>query len=222
MKTIARIHTDFSEKFGIPRQSGLVRELEATICFEPEYRNIEALRGLEGFNYIWLIWQFDGTDRSGWSATVKPPRLGGKKRMGVFATRSPFRPNPIGLSSVMLEKIADSADGPILHVRGADLKDGTRILDIKPYIPYADCHTDATGGFSTEVYEYQLEVDFPDELRACFPANKLNALVAVLSEDPRPASQREQNKEYGIAFAEYNVRFTVNDRKLSVTAVEKM
>ena len=220
MKMIAHIYTDFPEKFGIPRQSGLVPELKGKIVFEPAYRSPEAVKGLDGFNYIWLLWQFQGTDRENWSATVKPPRLGGKRRMGVFATRSPFRPNPIGLSSVRLEKIEYTQEGPILRVSGIDLMNGTPIYDIKPYLPYADCHPDAKDGFAGEVKEYGLQVDFPATLLAKLPEEKRQAIIEVLKQDPRPSVQRAQQKEYGVAFAGYNVRFVVENEVLRVTAVE--
>lgn len=219
MKIIAHIHTDFPEKFGIPRQSGLVPELKGKIVFEPEYRNPEAVKGLEGFNYIWLLWQFQGVERENWSATVKPPRLGGKKRMGVFATRSPFRPNPVGLSSVKLEKIELTEEGPVLHVSGVDLKDKTPIYDIKPYLPYADCHPDATEGFAGEVKEYSLQVDFPEELLVRLPEEKRTAIVEVLKQDPRPSTQSEQSKVYGVSFAGYDVRFLVEEDVLKVVDV---
>ena len=219
MKVIGYIHTDFPEKFGIPRQSGLVPELKGQILFEPEYRNPEAVKGLEGFNYIWLLWQFQGVERDNWSATVKPPRLGGKKRMGVFATRSPFRPNPIGLSSVKLEKIEMTEQGPVLHVAGVDLKDRTPIYDIKPYLPYADCHPDATEGFAGEVKEYELQVDFPQELLEKLPLEKRAAITEVLKQDPRPSAQSEQDKVYGVSFAGFDIRFTVEAGILRVLEV---
>ncbi len=221
MKIVAHIYTDFPEKFGIPRQSGLVPDLKGKIVFEPEYRNPEAVKGLDGFNYIWLLWQFQGTDRENWSATVKPPRLGGKKRMGVFATRSPFRPNPIGLSSVKLEKIEYTEEGPVLWVGGIDLKSGTPIYDIKPYLPYADCHPDAREGFAELVKEYQLLVEFPMDLLGKIPQGKQQSLIEVLKQDPRPSAQRCQQKEYGVSFAGYNVRFTVEGESLKVVGVEK-
>ena len=221
MKIIAHIYTDFPEKFGIPRQSGLVPELKGKIVFEPKYRNSEAVKGLDGFNYIWLIWQFQGTDRENWSATVKPPRLGGKRRMGVFATRSPFRPNPLGLSSVKLEQIEYTENGPVLWVAGIDLKNGTPIYDIKPYLPYADCHPDAKEGFAQEVREYGLRVEFPEPLLVKVPEEKRQAIIEVLKQDPRPSVQRTQQKEYGVAFAGFNVRFEVKEDFLRVIAVEK-
>lgn len=222
MKVIAYIHTDFPEKFGIPRQSGLVPELKGKILFEPEYRNPEAVKGLDGFNYIWLLWQFQGVERDHWSATVKPPRLGGKKRMGVFATRSPFRPNPVGLSSVRLERIEFTEEGPVLHVSGVDLRDKTPIYDIKPYLPYADCHPDATEGFAGEVKEYSLQVNFPEELLAKFPPEKRTAIIEVLKQDPRPSAQSEQSKTYGVAFAGYDVRFVVEEDVLKVLDVVRL
>lgn len=222
MKIIAYIYTDFPEKFGIPRQSGLIEELKGRIVFEPKYRNPEAVRGLEGFNYIWLLWQFQGTERGGWSATVKPPRLGGKKRMGVFATRSPFRPNPIGLSSVKLERIEMTEKGPVLHVAGVDLRDKTPIYDIKPYLPYADCHTDAREGFAGAVKRYQLAVEFPQELLERLPEEKRKAIIEVLKQDPRPSTQSEQIRLYGVAFAGYDVRFTVDEEVLTVFEVVKL
>ncbi|MBQ9142544.1 MAG: tRNA (N6-threonylcarbamoyladenosine(37)-N6)-methyltransferase TrmO [Lachnospiraceae bacterium] len=222
MKIIAYIYTDFPEKFGIPRQSGLVEDLKGRIVFEPEYRNPEAVKGLDGFNYIWLLWQFQGTERAGWSATVKPPRLGGKTHMGVFATRSPFRPNPIGLSSVKLEYIEMTDKGPVLHVAGVDLRDRTPIYDIKPYLPYADCHTDATEGFAGEVKDYELEVDFPQELLCKMPKEKQNAIIEVLKQDPRPSTQSGQSRPYGVSFAGYDVRFVVKEGVLTVFEVVKI
>lgn len=222
MKVIAHIRTDFPEKFGIPRQSGLVPDLKGRIVFEPEYRNPEAVKGLEGFNYIWLLWQFQGVERDHWSATVKPPRLGGKKRMGVFATRSPFRPNPIGLSSVRLECIELTPEGPVLHVTGADLKDRTPIYDIKPYLPYADCHPDATEGFAQEVKEYELQVEFPEALLQKLPEDKRSTIIEVLKQDPRPSTQSGQDKVYGVAFAGCDVKFVVEGGILKVLEVVKL
>ena len=220
MKVIAHIYTDFPEKFGIPRQSGLIPELTGKIVFEPEYRNVEAVRGLDGFDYIWLIWQFQGTEREHWSATVKPPRLGGKKKMGVFATRAPFRPNPIGLSSVKLTEIQYTEEGPVLLVSGIDLKSGTPIFDIKPYLPYVDAHPEARDGFAEAVKEYRLQVEFPEEILGKIPKEKQSALIQVLEQDPRPSVQRQQQKEYGVSFAGYNVRFTVEGDVLQVVSVE--
>ena len=222
MKTIAYIHTDFPEKFGVPRQSGLIKELTGSIVFVPEYRSPDAVKGLEGYDYIWLLWQFQGTERTRWSATVKPPRLGGNTHVGVFATRSPFRPNPIGLSSVRLERIEFGAQGPVLQVSGADLRDGTPIYDIKPYLPYTDSHPDARAGFSGEVQGYALEVDFPEALLRCFPEEKRAAVVEVLRQDPRPAYQRDEDRQYGMSFAGYDVRFTVRANCLQVENVVKL
>lgn len=220
MKTIAHIETDFPEKFGIPRQSGLVSDLKGTIVFEPAYRNLEALKGLEGFNYIWLLWQFEGTDRDRWAATVKPPRLGGNTHMGVFATRSPFRPNSIGLSSVKLERIElETSRGPLIHVSGIDLKNKTPIYDIKPYLPYTDCHPDAIEGFAHDVKDYRLHVHFPQELLQILPKSKQNAIIKVLEQDPRPSYHNNPNRRYGVAFAGYDVRFTVNKDILTVVEV---
>jgi tRNA-Thr(GGU) m(6)t(6)A37 methyltransferase TsaA len=198
-----------------------VESLKGKIVFEKEYSNPEAVKGLEGFNYIWLLWQFQVPDRVGWSATVKPPRLGGKKRMGVFATRSPFRPNPIGLSSVKLERIEYTDQGPVLWVAGIDLKDGTPIYDIKPYLPYADAHPDAKEGFAEEVKEYGLDVEFPEELLGEIPEEKRQAIIEVLEQDPRPSAQRNQQKEYGVLFAGVDVRFTVDGKVLKVFDVVK-
>ncbi len=219
MKPIAHIETDFPEKFGIPRQSGLVKELTGKIYFEPEYRNPDAFNGLSGFNYIWLLWEFQNPGRSGWSATVKPPRLGGNTHMGVFATRSPFRPNPIGLSSVKLENIEFTDKGPVLTVSGADLKNGTPIYDIKPYLAYTDCHPDAEGGFSDDVFEKHLDVDFPEELLKIYPEEKRTAILEILRQDPRPSYQNDPDRRYGVSFAGFDVHFYVNEDKLTVTEV---
>ncbi|MCI7789636.1 MAG: tRNA (N6-threonylcarbamoyladenosine(37)-N6)-methyltransferase TrmO [Lachnospiraceae bacterium] len=219
MKVIAYIYTDFPEKFGIPRQSGLVPELKGTIVFEPEYRSPEAVKGLEGFNYIWLLWQFEGVEREKWSATVKPPRLGGNKHVGVFATRSPFRPNPIGLSSVRLERIEMTDKGPVLHVAGIDLRDKTPIYDIKPYLPYADCHMDAREGFAGEVKDYHLEVNFSKELLMKIPEEKQEALIEVLKQDPRPSYHSDTNRQYGVSFAGFDVRFKVEKQVLEVIEI---
>lgn len=220
---IARMHSDFSTKFGIPRQSGLVEELRSTIVFEPEYRNADALRGIEGFSHLWIIWQFSEAVRSGWSPTVRPPRLGGNTRMGVFATRSPFRPNNLGLSCVKLLGVEETVEfGTVIHVGGADLMDGTPIFDIKPYIPYADCHPEATGGFTDTAGDFLLHVVFPEELLAMLPQEKQQAAVSVLSHDPRPSYQRQTDRVYGLTFAGYDIRFTVADDVLTVEAVEKL
>lgn len=223
MKIIGYIHTDFPAKFGIPRQSGLVEELKATITFEPEYRTPEAFRGLEEFSHIWLLWKFSKSEKEHWSATVKPPRLGGKKRVGVFATRSPYRPNDIGLSCVKLEGIKfDEKKGPILHVAGADILDGTPIYDIKPYIAYADAHPEASEGFAGAVKDKELTVHFPKELLACYPEEKRAAIIGVLKQDPRPAYDTDEARVYGVEFAGYDVRFTVSGEKLTVKELVKL
>lgn len=221
MHIIARIRSDFPTKFGIPRQSGLVEDLRATVVFEPDYRNPDALRGLEEFSHLWLIWQFSQAVRDTWSPTVRPPRLGGNTRMGVFATRSPFRPNPIGLSCVRLVGMEKDPElGHVLVVAGADLMDGTPILDIKPYLPYADSHPEASGGFTGNVGGKVLEVDFPPELLERVPEDKREALVGVLSRDPRPSYQHDPERVYGMAFAGLEVRFSVDGDVLHVRAVE--
>ena len=223
MKIIAKIHTDFSEKFGIPRQSGIVPHLKGTIVFEPEYRNPHAVMGLEGYSHIWLIWQFSKAVREEWSPTVLPPRLGGKTRMGVFATRSPFRPNPIGLSSVRLERVEiDPQLGPVLHVAGADLLDQTPIYDIKPYIAYADSHPDAVSGFADQVKDYALKVEFPKNLLALLPQEKREAALGILAQDPRPSYQHDPERRYGVAFAGFDIRFHVADGVLTVCEVVKL
>ncbi|WP_246019765.1 tRNA (N6-threonylcarbamoyladenosine(37)-N6)-methyltransferase TrmO [Bacilliculturomica massiliensis] len=223
MKIIARIHSDFPTKFGIPRQSGIVSALESRIVFEPEYRNPDALRGIEGFSHIWLIWQFSEAVRDDWSPTVRPPRLGGNTRMGVFATRSPFRPNPIGLSSVRLERVAKHAElGTVLYVSGADLMDRTPIYDIKPYVPYADCHPEAEGGFSAAVSARRLQVEFPERWLSMIPEEKRQALTGVLACDPRPSYQSDPRRVYGFSFAGFEVRFTVEEDLLTVCQVERL
>lgn len=222
LKIIAKIKTDFPEKFGIPRQSGLIPELKSEIIFEPEYRDSSALKGLEGFSHIWLLWEFSKTKNEKWSPTVRPPRLGGNKRMGVFATRSPFRPNPIGLSCVKIEEIKKTEDkGTVLIISGADLLDGTPIYDIKPYLPYADCKPEALGGFSQEVYGDKLEVIIPKEYMTLFEKEKLSALIAVLKSDPRPAYQKDENREYGFDFAGYSIKFKVKEKILTVKDITK-
>ncbi len=219
MKVIARIRSEFPTKFGIPRQSGLA-ETQADILFEPAYRNPDAVRGLEEFSHIWLIWQFSQAVREDWSPTVRPPRLGGNRRMGVFATRSPFRPNAVGLSAVRLAGITlDSSLGPILHVAGADLMDGTPIFDIKPYLPYADSPPNAAGGFADQVDFPLLQVDFPPQLLALLPAERQEALMDVLAHDPRPAYQKDPDRVYGFRFADWEIRFSVDGERLSVREV---
>ena len=220
MQIIAKMHSDFPTKFGIPRQSGLVESLRSTIVFEPEFRNADALRGIEAFSHLWIIWQFSEAIRQEWSPTVRPPRLGGNTRMGVFATRSPFRPNSIGLSSVRLLGIEHTSEhGTVLHVGGADLMDGTPIFDIKPYIPYGDCHPEATGGFTDTAGDFLLKVDFPVHLLKLFPKDKQEAAIGVLSHDPRPSYQRKPDRVYGITFAGFDIRFTVNEDVLHVKEV---
>jgi len=217
---IARIHTDFPTKFGVPRQSGLVDSLQARIVFEKPYRNPDAFRGLEGFSHIWLIWQFSEALRTGWTATVRPPRLGGNQRMGVFATRSPFRPNPIGLSCVRLEKVElNTSRGPILHVSGADLMDGTPIYDIKPYLPFTDSRPDAVGGFADAAYGHSLEVVFPEELLVLVPQEVRQSLIDVLRQDPRPSYQSDPERIYGVPFHNLDVRFTVSEDVLTVCEI---
>ncbi len=222
-KPIATIHNDYTAKFGIPRQSGLVEEVISTIVFEPEYRNADALRGMEGYSHLWLLWVFSQAIREGWSPTVLPPRLGGKTRMGVFATRSPFRPNPIGLSSVkLLDVELHTKDGPVLHVAGADLMDGTPILDIKPYLPFTDSHPDALGGFADPVRDYHLEVVFPDSLLQQVPLRLRKPVLGLLAQDPRPSYQNDPERIYGVAFGGYDFRFRVADGILTVCEIEKL
>lgn len=221
LKTIAYIHNDLPSKFGVPRQSGLVDELRATIVFEPPYRQAEALRGLEDFSHLWLIWQFSQALREDWSPTVRPPRLGGNTRMGVFATRSPFRPNGLGLSAVRLLHIEwQSSWGPILHIAGADLMDGTPIYDIKPYLPRFDSHPEASGGFTDNLAEELLTVDFPPELLSRIPAHSRQALLGILAHDPRPAYHHDPARRYGLPFAGYDIIFTVCDHLLTVHTVQ--
>ncbi len=219
MKPIAHIETDFPEKFGIPRQSGLIKELIGRIYFEPEYRNPDAFKGLSGYNYIWLLWEFQNPGKGSWSATVKPPRLGGNTPMGVFATRSPFRPNPIGLSCVELLSLDFTEKGPVLTVAGADLKSGTPIYDIKPYLKYTDCHEDAVSGFADEVYEKHLDVNFPEELLNAYPKEKRAAILEILRQDPRPSYQHDPGRRYGVSFAGFDVHFYVDGNHLTVTEI---
>ena len=220
---IAHIRTDFSSKFGIPRQSGLVDELEATIIFEPEYRNPDALRGLEEYSHLWLIWQFSECTDKEWTPTVRPPRLGGNKRMGVFATRSPFRPNPVGLSCVKLLGVEKTEKyGCVIRVSGADLLDGTPIYDIKPYLPYVDSHPDASNGFALDEKEGRLEVKIPEDIIKIIPSEKQSALIAVLAQDPRPGYQDIPDRIYGIEFAGFDVRFTVKNNELNVIEIKRI
>ena len=222
MKIIARIRNDFKEKFGIPRQSGIEDSLTSRIVFEPEYRVAEALRGLDGYSHIWLIWQFSEAVRDGWSPTVRPPRLGGNKRMGVFATRAPYRPNPIGLSSVRLLGIEHTKDeGDVLIVSGADLLDGTPIYDVKPYLAFTDSHPDAVGGFSDAVRDYSLAVKCEEELLEILPKEKRAALIKVLENDPRPSYKEDGDREYGMRFSDFEVFFTVSGGALSVKRIER-
>lgn len=222
MNIIARMRSDFPEKFGIPRQSGMVNELESTIVFEPEYRNKDALRGLEDFSHLWIIWQFSKAVRTEWSPTVRPPRLGGNTRIGVFATRSPFRPNHMGLSSVKIIGLEHTEQfGTVIRVAGADLMDGTPILDIKPYIPYCDSHPEAAGGFTDNAGDFILKVEVSPDLLAKFPEKKRSALIDLLSHDPRPSYQQDAGRIYGLSFSGYNIRFTVNDGVLVVKTIEK-
>ena len=217
---IAKMRSDFPTKFGIPRQSGLVENLRSTIVFEPQYRNADALRGMEDFSHLWIIWQFSEAVRKEWSPTVRPPRLGGNTRMGVFATRSPFRPNSIGLSCVKLIGLEQTADqGTVIHVAGADLMDGTPILDIKPYIPYCDSHPDALGGFTTKAGDFLLKVDFPADLLELLPEDKREAALEVLSHDPRPSYQTDSDRLYDLSFAGFDIRFTVENETLYVKEV---
>lgn len=222
MQVIAKMRSDFPTKFGIPRQSGLVDSLRSTIVFEPAYRNTDALRGLEDFSHLWIIWQFSEAVREDWSPTVRPPRLGGNTRLGVFATRSPFRPNAIGLSSVRIIGIEQTKEqGTVIHVAGADLMDGTPILDIKPYIPYSDCHSDAIGGFTETANGFLLQVVFAPDLLSKVPENKRSALIDVLSHDPRPSYQQDSDRIYGISFAGMNIRFQIKNGILTVCSVDK-
>ena len=221
IKHIAHIRSDFTQKFGIPRQSGLVEDLIADIVFEPEYRDPEALRGLEGFSHLWLVWEFSRAKRDTWSPTVRPPRLGGNQRLGVFATRSPFRPNPIGLSCVKLAGVdLHTPDGPVIHVAGADLLDGTPIYDVKPYLPYADCKPEALGGFAAQPKEATLSVTFPEEFLSQVPEEKRAALTGVLAQDPRPSYQDDPDRVYGMAFGGMEVKFKVDGVNLTVCGVE--
>lgn len=229
-KVIAHIKSDFPEKFGIPRQSGLLAGLRSTIVFEPEFRNADALRGLEGFSHLWLLWIFSENVRDTWSPTVRPPRLGGNKRLGVFATRSSFRPNPIAMSCVKIEEIRQEGSigpdgknsGPEIVVSGADLMDGTPLVDIKPYLPYADSIAGATGGFAEPLREVALQVNCPAELLEKFPAEKRGPLIEILKEDPRPHYQNNPERIYGFAFAGFEIKFTVSENTLQVQSIEKI
>ena len=220
MKIIAKIHNGFSSKFGIPRQSGLAGEVLSTIVFEKEFRNPDALRGLEDFSHLWLIWDFSLAHREEWSPTVRPPRLGGNTRMGVFATRSPFRPNPIGLSSVKMEKILlQGEDGPVIVVSGADLMDGTPIFDIKPYLPYADCHPEAKGGFAAGEWERRIDVSCDEEILKQIPPEHQKAVLELLAQDPRPSYQHDEKRVYGMEYAGMDIRFQVEGSTLRVREI---
>ena len=221
IKPIGYIRSDFKEKFGIPRQSGRAPSLRAEIVFYPEYQNPEALREIDGFSHLWLLFDFSLAHRETWSPTVRPPRLGGNKRVGVFASRSPFRPNPIGLSCVRLLEVKKTEQGNVLIVSGADLVDGTPIFDVKPYLPLSDCQKDAVGGYSETSENYHLNVVFPDEFSAHFPQEKLQGLIECLADDPRPSYQEDPQRIYGMKFADYEIKFRVEEDTLFVTAVEK-
>lgn len=223
MKIIGHIRNDYKEKFGIPRQSGIVTSVESEIVLEPEFRNPHVFNGIEGYSHLWLLWQFSENLRDNWSPTVLPPRLGGKTHMGVFATRSPFRPNPIGLSCVKLLRYEITLrEGPVLYVAGADLMDGTPIYDIKPYLPYADSHPEAASGFAGTVGEYQLSVEIPKELAEMLPSEKLETIKDILAEDPRPSYQNDPDRRYGMAFGGFDIRFKVDGKKLKVCEVVRM
>ena len=222
LKVIAHIHTDFPEKFGVPRQSGVIEELKGRIVFTPEFRNKDALKGIEEFDYLWLLWEFEGVKTDTFSPTVRPPRLGGNETRGVFATRSPFRPNPIGLSSVKLESVEYTAEGPVINVSGVDMRDNTPIFDIKPYLAYADSHPGASEGFAgTHRYD-ELEVEFPESLLNVYPEDKRNTAVAVLRQDPRPHYQDDPERLYGVSFAGFDIKFKVSGNVLIVTDVVRL
>ena len=219
MKIIAKIYNDYTGKFGIPRQSGIADKVISKIVFEKEFRDVSAIKGIDEFSHLWLIWNFSESQRDGFSPTVRPPRLGGNTRMGVFATRSPYRPNPLGLSSVKLIKTEISGDGPVLYVSGADLLNGTPIYDIKPYIPYSDCHTDAVGGFAEEKKDYKLKVIYSDEILNKFPKEKRETLITILENDPRPSYQKDKERLYGFSFAGFEIKFKVDGTTLTLCEV---
>ena len=222
IKIIAHIQSDFPTKFGIPRQSGLVESLKARIVFEPEYRNVDALRGMEEYSHLWLIWEFSEAKRESWSPTVRPPRLGGNKRMGVFATRSPYRPNPIGLSCVKLENIDYTTEnGPVIIVSGADLLDGTPIYDIKPYLPFVDSQPEALGGFADTVKDDQLTVQCSEELMRHIPEQHRQAIMDILAQDPRPHYQQDPNRIYGMEFADMEIKFRVEEKTLTICEINR-
>lgn len=223
MKIIAHIYTEFPEKFGIPRQSGLVEGLRGKIVFEPEYRVAEAVKGLEEYSHVWLLWKFSEAEREKWSPTVRPPRLGGKKRVGVFATRSPFRPNPIGLSSVKLEKITyEENSGPVIYVSGIDMLDGTPIYDIKPYLSYCDSHADAECGFADEVKKHALSVEYDPETEKEVGVQCMQTICDILAQDPRTAYMDDEEREWGLAYMDYNIKFTVRGEKLRILSITKV
>ncbi len=220
IKAIAYIENEYKQKFGIPRQSGLVKSAVSKIVFEPEFRDVNAVRGLEEYSHLWLIWHFSENEKEGWSATVRPPRLGGNKRMGVFATRSPFRPNPIGLSCVELDKIEIKENGPVIYIKGADLMSGTPILDIKPYVPYADCHPEAESGFAGSVFDHHMIVEVSEELLEQIPEENRQAVLDILSQDPRPGYQREPDRIYGMVYGNQNIKFRAENEKIIIIDVE--
>ncbi len=222
MKIIAKIETDFPEKFGIPRQSGLLGEAKGVIVFRPEYRNVDALKGIEGYDYLWLLWKFEGVEKETWSPMVRPPRLGGNEYVGVFATRSPFRPNPIGLSSVKLEKVElDTDRGPLLYVSGVDMRHNTPIYDIKPYLAYTDAHPEARGGFASQVLNYKLQVVFPRELSNEIPQDRHREIIKLLEQDPRPSYHNDPTRQYGVSYAKWDIKFVVEGDVLRVVGVEE-
>lgn len=221
LKTVARIRNDFPTKFGLPRQSGLSSSLISKIVFEPEYRNSDLLRGIEGYSHLWLIWGFSEVFGEKWSPTVRPPRLGGNTRMGVFATRAPYRPNPIALTCVKLEGVEKAGNGYILVVSGADIMDGSPIYDIKPYLPYVDICEGASDGFTVQTKDYFLEVDFPEELRSLIPEEKRSALIEALSGDPRPAYHKDADRVYGFEYSDFEIKFRVKNSVLHVCAIDK-
>ena len=220
-RPIAYIHSDFPDKFGIPRQSGLAQSLKSTLIFEPDFRFPDAFRGLEDYSHIWLIWGFSENKHSRWTPTVRPPRLGGNTRKGVFATRSPFRPNPVGLSSVKLDKIEFTKEhGPVLHISGADLMNGTPIFDIKPYLPYVDSHPDALNGFANSIKDYALHVTDPHEMLSYVPIEKRSAIIEILSQDPRPSYQEDPKRIYGLRFSDYDIKFRVEKNILYILSIQ--
>lgn len=221
LKIIGYIRNDYKEKFGIPRQSGLVKSAVSKIVFEPEYRDPNTVRGIEGYSHLWLLWQFSENVEAGWSPTVRPPRLGGNVRMGVFATRSPFRPNPIGLSCVELKSLKLTEEGPVLYVKGADLMDRTPIFDIKPYVPYADSYPEAESGFAGEVFGHHMKVEIPEQLLERIPKEKREAVIEMLAQDPRPGYQKNEERIYGIEYGNMNIRFRAEELRIIVTDVEQ-